>query len=219
MCTQEPPSPAPTARLHPYVHEAATKCARAVWPHARLTHSRSSPTQGGCWREALHSVRWARGRALQPGHRATPKGPGGYMARTVAQTAATHRDAPTEWRDGILLGCRGRADLRQPQARSTLTCLPAARLPNPSHPSTPLVWLILPQAAHRRSPHRDGLLRLGRVGLRGCDQHRHKAPLPPQRHLRRRRRHRCRRRHLLRPGGASKPGCNPMHPRLQPHAP
>ena len=140
------------------------------------------------------------------------------MARTVAQTAAAHRDASTEWRDGIILGCRGRADLRQPQARSTLTCLPAARLPNPSHPSTPLVWLILPQAAHRRSPHRDGLLRLGRVGLRGCDQHRHKAPLPPQRHLRRRRRHRCRRRHLLRPRGASKPGCNPMHPRLQPHA-
>ena len=88
----------------------------------------ASPTQGGCWREALHSVRWARGRALQPQHRAAPKGHGSYVARAVAQTAAAHRHTPTERRDGFLLRCRGRTDLRQPQARSTLTCLPA-RLP------------------------------------------------------------------------------------------
>lgn len=56
------------------------------------------------------------------------------MARAVAQTAAAHRHTPTEWRDGFLLRCRGRTDVRQPQARSTLSCLPA-RLPNPSHPS------------------------------------------------------------------------------------
>ena len=74
------------------------------------------------------------------------------------------------------------------------TCLPAHHLPNPSHLSR---RSHRPQVAHRRPPHRHGLLGLGGLRLRRSDQHRHEAPLPAQRHLRRRRRHRGGRRHLL----------------------
>ena len=97
-------------------------------------------TQGGCWGEALHRVRWARGGALQPRRRATTSGPGGHLASTVAPSPAAHGTAPAEWSHGILLRRGGRAALRKPQARPCLpaclpTCLPAYQLPNPSHPS------------------------------------------------------------------------------------
>ena len=75
--------------------------------------------------------------------------------------------------------------------RRHLPCLPAC-LPLPAYISP-----ILPQATHGRTAYRHGLLGLGSLGLRGNYERCYEAPLPAQCHLRRRRRHHCRRRHLL----------------------